>query len=147
MAETIVMGCVPADVTVPADILAGRDWTTVEHPPTDDDGPVTVVHVIKFAEEGAASAMAGYHVTAARIAAPHGVRVAGVFDVEGTILGDGRTWDQVRFNVFPSKRAFMAVLADPARIEAQQTFRSPAIADTYTLIVRAGINQLPGMAS
>ena len=35
---------------------------------------------------------------------PNGVRIAGWFAAEGTIVGDGRTWDQVRFNAFPSKR-------------------------------------------
>jgi hypothetical protein len=30
---------------------------------------------------------------------------------------------QVRFNQFPSKRAFMTVVTDPARLEAQKNYR------------------------
>ena len=41
-------------------------------------------------------------------------------------------WDQVRFNVFPSRAAFVAVALDPARLAAQADHREPAIADTYT---------------
>ena len=72
------------------------------------------------------------------------MRVDGWFAVEGTILGDGRTWDQVRFNSFPSTATFMVVVMDPARLRAQKANREPAIADTYTytMIVRPTINRL-----
>ena len=70
------------------------------------------------------------------------MRVDGWFAVEGTILGDGRTWDQVRFNAFPSKAAFLAVVMDPARLQAQKADRESAIADTYIMIVRPTINRL-----
>ena len=36
----------------------------------------------------------------------------------------------------------MAVVMDPARLEAQKEHREAAIADTYTMIVRAKLNQL-----
>ena len=62
--------------------------------------------------------------------------------MEDTIIGDGRAWHQVRFNEFPSKAAFMAVVTDPSRLEAQKDHREVAIADTYALIVRAGLNDL-----
>ncbi len=58
--------------------------------------------------------MADYQQAAYEVAAPHGVRIAGWYRVEGTIMGDGRSWDEVRFNAFPSRRAFMAVVNDPA---------------------------------
>ena len=73
---------------------------------------------------------------------PHGVRINGWFAVEGTILGDGRSWDQIRFNEFPSKAAFMAVVTDPARLEAQKGHREVAIADTYTMILRPTLNHI-----
>ena len=71
-----------------------------------------------------------------------GVRISGWFGVEGTIVGDGREWDQVRFNAFPSKAAFMAVIHDPARLEAQKAHREEAILDTYTLIVRTKFDRI-----
>ena len=146
MAETIVIGCQPFEVPAwPADI-ARPDWADVPHPPTDDDGPVMVIHVLKYHDAADAAVtpeqMEAYTRTAAVTAGAHGGRVAGWFAAEGTILGDGRTWDQVRFNAFPSKAAFMAVVFDPARLEAQKNNREPAIADTYTMIVRPSIDHI-----
>ena len=49
MAETIVMGCQP--MALPgggADASNAVDWSEVPHPPTPEDGPVTVMHVIRF---------------------------------------------------------------------------------------------------
>ncbi|HAN35541.1 MAG TPA: hypothetical protein DCQ52_08845, partial [Acidimicrobiaceae bacterium] len=51
-------------------------------------------------------------------------------------------WDQIRFNVFPSRAAFMAVVMDPERLAAQAAHRETAIADTYTLITRPSIDRL-----
>lgn len=146
MAETIVIGCQPFDVPAwPADI-AEPDWSDVPHPPNADDGPVMVIHVLKYHDAADAAVtpeqMEAYTRSAAVAAGKHGGRVAGWFAAEGTILGDGRTWDQVRFNAFPSKAAFMAVVADPHRLEAQRTNREPAIADTYTMIVRPSIDRI-----
>ena len=59
-------------------------------------------------------------------------------------MGDGRSWDDVRFIRFPSKAAFLAVVADPARVEVQRSHRAPAMADTYTLIVRPTIDRFAG---
>lgn len=61
---------------------------------------------------------------------------------EGTILGDGRQWDEVRFNAFPSRAAFFAVAADPDRSAAQADHRDVAVADTYALVLRPLIDRL-----
>ena len=143
MAETIVMGCQP--IGSPGDTRGGSnlvDWKEVPHPPTTDDGPVTVMHVIRFHPGQADTEMVRYQSRAADVAVPHGVRISGWFVVEGTIIGDGRSWDQVRFNAFPSKAAFMAVATDPARLSAQREHRETAIADTYTMILRTNIDRL-----
>ncbi|HZJ25788.1 MAG TPA: hypothetical protein VFF40_02030 [Acidimicrobiia bacterium] len=143
MAETIVMGCrpipSPADGTDPATF---PDWSEVPHPATEDDGPVTVLHVIRFHPGQAETNMVEYQNHAGDVAVPHGVRISGWFGVEGTIVGDGRQWDQVRCNAFPSKAAFMAVAHDPNRLEAQHEHRETAIADTYTMILRPTIDRL-----
>lgn len=86
--------------------------------------------------------MTSYTDHASRIAIPHGVRIDGWFSVEGTIVGDGRSWNQVRFNAFPSKAAFMAVATDTQRPRAQREHRETAIEDTYTMILRPTINRL-----
>ena len=144
MLKTFVIGCQPM-----ADPSAGvepTDWAGVPHPPTDEDGPVVVLHVLRFHDAESATMtpedMEAYQSVAARSAMRHGARIGAWFAVEGTIVGDGREWHQVRFNQFPSKAAFMAVVSDPERLEAQRDHREPAIADTYTMIVRATIDQL-----
>jgi uncharacterized protein (DUF1330 family) len=146
MEQTIVMGCQPMDVpTMPAGIES-VDWADVPHPPTADDGPVMVLHVIRFEDAEAAhvtpTEMEAYTSAAAVSAGRHGGRIAGWFAVEGTIVGDGRSWHQVRFNAFPSKAAFMAVVFDPERLAAQKDHREKAIADTYTMIIRATLDDL-----
>lgn len=140
MAQTIVIGCLPMPVPeLPAD---APSWDEVPFPPTADDGDVMVVHVIKFHEPESVKEMATYSDHAGKVAVPHGVRLAGWMQAEGTIVGDGRSWDQVRFNAFPSKQAFLTVVFDPERLKAQAAHREVAIADTYTLIVRPRINRL-----
>ncbi|MGB2812876.1 MAG: hypothetical protein WBC17_14235 [Mycobacterium sp.] len=144
MAETIVMGCVPLPQPTTPPGVVFPDWENVEHPSTAEDGPITVVHVLRFADPDAARGvpdeMETYESAIATIAARHGARVAGWFAVEGTIIGDGRVWHQVRFNQFPSKRAFLALAADPERQLAQQDHRDKAIADTFTVLVRPVID-------
>ena len=146
MQQTIVIGGVPLSIPTSTDAPAAVEWSEVPHPPTDDDGPVMVLHVIRYHDVQAADItpphMEAYQSAAARVAARHGGSVATWFAVEGTILGDGRHWDQVRFNLFPSKRAFMAVVFDPERLEAQHEHRETAIADTYTMILRPSIDRL-----
>ena len=146
MQQTIVIGCQPMTTPSLPDDVAQPDGADVPHPPTADDGPVMVIHVLKYRDARDARLsphdMEAYSTAAAVVAVPNGVRIAAWFSVEGTIIGDGRSWDQVRFNAFPSKRAFMSVAADPARLEAQREHRDKAIADTYTMIVRPMIDRL-----
>lgn len=140
MEQTIVIGCQPfAAPELPEDRPA---WDHVPHPPTADDGPVIVTHVIRFHEGQAGTNMVQYQDAAGAVAVPHGLRIAGWFAAEGTVVGDGRSWDQVRFNVFPSKAAFMAVAFDPDRLAAHRQHREVAIADTYTMILRPSIDRI-----
>lgn len=143
MAQTIVAGCLPIPSPQDApDAPALVDWADVPHPPTDEDGPAMILHLIRFHPGQAETEMVRYQDEAARVAVPHGVRISGWFGVEGTIVGDGRRWDQARFNLFPSKAAFMAVALDPGRLAAQAAHRETAIADTYALLLRPTIDRL-----
>ena len=140
--STIVIGCQPMDLPAREPLtVKSRSWDEVEHPPTEEDGMLHVLHVIKW-NEGGRDQMEGYHDAAFEVAADHGARIAGWFEAEGTIVGDGRTWDQVRFNEFPSLREFMEVVNDPRRIAGQKEHREPAMADTYTLFCRPVIDTL-----
>lgn len=143
MAETIVIGTQPLDLPA-ADFEV--DWSGVPHPPTEEDGPYTMCHVIRFHDQDGATAtpdaMEAYQDVAGSVAVPNGVRIDGWFSAEGTIVGDGRQWHQVRFNTFPSRQAFMAVALDPDRLAAHAEYRDSAIADTYALGLRARLNRL-----
>jgi hypothetical protein len=139
MEQTIVMGCRPiGNPEMPQALPA---WSDVLHPPTAEDGPVVVSHVLRFVD-GGTQEMESYQNSAGAVAIPHGLRIAGWFGVDGTIIGDGREWHQVRFNTFPSKAAFMAVALDPDRLKAQEAHRETAIADTYTMVLRPVIDVL-----
>lgn len=140
MASTIVMGSTP--IEWPATPDDAPTWAEVPHPPTPDDGYVAVLHVIAFHDGGAQGDMVEYQNHAATVAVAQGIRIGGWFGVEGTIIGDGRRWDQARFNLFPSRAAFMDVVFDPDRLAAQRDHREVAIADTYTLILRPVVDQL-----
>jgi hypothetical protein len=140
MDQTIVLGCLPMPVPeLPAD---APDLGDVPYPPTAGDPEVVVIHVLKFFNAGSVNEMASYTDHAGKVAVPHGVRIDGWFNVEGTIVGDGRSWSQVRFNAFPSKKAFMAVATDPDRLRAQREHREAALEDAYTMILRSAINKL-----
>ena len=147
MAQTIVSGCLPLGLPLglPATQLAEPDWADVPHPPTVEDGPVVVFHFLRFHEGAAETDMVAYQKGALPVAGAQGGRISGWFAVEGTIIGDGRTWDQARFNTFPSRRAFMAVVADPERLEAQKAHREVAIADTYALVLRPTFDRLAAL--
>ncbi len=151
MEKTFVIGTQPMAMPTPPDGYAKTDWADVPHPSTDDDGPVVVIHVLRFEDAEAAhktpEQMEQYQSGAANAAAKYGARINGWFAVEDTIIGDGRAWHQVRFNEFPSKAAFLAVVADPERLAAQKDHREAAIADTYTMIVRAPLNNLEASIS
>ena len=138
------MGCLPIDS--PNAQTSLPDWEKVEHPPSSEAGPIIALHVVKFNDRTelgeTPEKMAEYTLNASSIGIQQGVRISGWFGVEGTIVGDGREWDQVRFNAFPSKAAFMAVAQDPARLEAEKAHREPAISDTYALIVRTKFDQI-----
>jgi hypothetical protein len=139
MAQTIIIGCQPFS---PPPLPGAPDWKDVPHPPTEEDGPLMVVHVIRFVDEQQLQDMENYQSAAGAVAIPQGVRIAGWFRAEGTIVGDGRPWHQVRFNLFPSRQAFLAVAFDPSRMEAHREHRDTAIADTYTMMIRPRVNRI-----
>ncbi len=134
-----LIGCQPVELPGNAfRVKPAIHGTVIEHAPTEEDGPVMVVHLLKFVEGGRRGGMEEYQSKAFTVAQKHGGGAAAIFNVEGTIMGDGREWDEVRFIAYPSMRAFMAVVQDPERLEAQVEHRAVAIADTYTVVVRPG---------
>jgi hypothetical protein len=142
MASTFVICCQPAPwPDLPVDAPTPD---AVPHPPSPDDGPVVLLHVLRYDGPHRSADTDAYFDTAGRAALLHGVRIGAWLDVEGTIVGDGREWDEVRFHLFPSRAASEAVAADPDRIAAQVGGTGPAITDAYTLLLRPMIDRLAG---
>lgn len=143
MQEAILLGCIPSpSMPVPRhlDIPA---WSAVPHPATDEDSPVIVVHAVRYADtDWSPDDMAAYAHALATASVPHGARGTRWFAVEGTIVGDGRQWDDVRFTMYPSMAAFMAVVNDLDHISAYDRHRAHLIADIYTVVMRPRIDRL-----
>jgi hypothetical protein len=124
MEFTIVMGCVPRETP-------GSPVSEIEPGPETKD-PIIVMHVIAYHDPVRGPEMMRSDETPA----------AGWFNVEGTIIGDGRAWHEVRFHQFSSREAFFEAVADPKRQAAQREYRERAIADTYAMILRPSINRI-----
>ena len=81
MASTIVMGTQPIAQPKAPPGHTQVDWADVPHPPTNDDGPVVVVHVLRFHDAEAAHTtptnMEQYQTEAAKAAIGHGLRSMG----------------------------------------------------------------------
>jgi hypothetical protein len=145
MEQTLVIGCVPMPMpaTIPAFERASFD--DAPHPPTPEDPPVLVMHLVQLADGKASiKEFDAYSSQAAKIGFAQGARVDAWLNVEGTAVGDGRRWDQARFNAFPSMAAFMAVVTHPDRQSIHKEHREVAMSDTYTLVLRPMIDRLAG---
>ncbi|MGE3076138.1 MAG: hypothetical protein AB7N24_09675 [Dehalococcoidia bacterium] len=131
MEQTIVMSCQP----IPVPELPAAPWPD----PEAGDRPFVMMHVLKFAE-GGQDAMAQYGATAGAQGLALGVRPEAMFSVEGTVLGDGRKWDQVRLNRFPSHAIYRQLRANTIHQAGQPTRRS-ALNDTYTMMLLPTIDR------
>ncbi len=125
MAQSIVVAGVP---------LAIPELPPVEvPPPTAGDAPFVMIHVLRFAEGGRA-AMDDYGGAIGEAAFSRGIRPEARFEAEATVVGDGRQWDEVRFNRFPGLAAFQSLVTDPVH-QAAQPGRAGALTDTFTMMV------------
>lgn len=120
------------------------DPATLSNPATADDKAFTMVHLMRFkdrATDGSGKetqlsgrdAIANYEQSVGAAALPLGIRPAAILVVEAALIGDGRSWDEVRLNHFPSHGAFTALSAN-ADWQSHQSERAGSLADTYALI-------------
>ncbi|MDP9236412.1 MAG: hypothetical protein M3P30_03270 [Chloroflexota bacterium] len=114
------------------------DPASVPNPATADDKAFTMVHLMRFKERATDAsgketplsgrdAIARYEQAVGLAALPLGIRPAAVLEVEAVLIGDGRAWDEVRLNHFPSHGAFAALSAnaDGGRIRPSGLVPSP----------------------
>lgn len=150
--RSIVLVTEPADGQLPADIRR-LDLSTVPYPPTPDDQPVNVVHALRFNDvaqypDGRPTELTGreafeiYEQNRIPQAVPLGVRPGITLDVEGELIGDGRTWDEVRLNNFPSRAAFAELVRVESLTAAGYEHRQAALADTYAVLASPIVNEV-----
>ena len=114
------------------------------HPATADDPPFEMIHVLRYRETAqyedgsekatlsGREAMQKYGAAAGAVAGPLGVYPTARFEIEGALIGDGRPWDEVRINHFPSHATLQKHSESQARVEGQR-HRAAALADTYSM--------------
>ena len=140
MASTFVITCRRSDwPALPTD---APPLDAVPHPSTPEDGPVVLLHVLRYHDGRRSPDMELYQDAAGRIALAHGVRIRAWFDVEGTVVGDGRQWDEVRVNVFPSRAAFEAVARKLSFARAADGYRGRAVAPVTIRIDPGPLNMM-----
>lgn len=115
------------------------------YPATAEDLAIDIVHLLKYAE-GGEEEMALYQQAAMDIALEVGVYPVACFDVLGVLVGDGRSWDELRINHMPSHAGFDAVVADPKR-KAGEVHRNAALEDSYSVVAAPFIDALDPIAN
>ncbi|MFM7263068.1 MAG: hypothetical protein ACKO1X_04890 [Acidimicrobiales bacterium] len=131
MSKTFVIGSIPRDGMQPGDYRTAKG-----------SRPVVAVAAHK-ALDGTTTEQLLTALEAARVlAAAHGCDAGQWYDVEGTIMGDGRTFDLVCFDSFPDVDAYHAwcgaVAADPV---ASVLFDATRV-DGYSVAVQPQIDRI-----
>ncbi|MEY3691668.1 MAG: hypothetical protein RJB57_1324 [Actinomycetota bacterium] len=131
MSKTFVIGSLPRAGMEPGDYRTAKG-----------SQPVVSVSAHK-ALEGTSTAQLLEALEASRtLAAAHGCTTGQWYDVEGTIMGDGRTFDVVCFDSFPDVDAYRAwcsaVSADPVASMLSDAGR----VDGYSVAVRPQIDRI-----
>lgn len=123
------------------------------YPATEEDPPFEMIHLFDYHdvaqyEDGAdepersgRDAVQLYQSNAGSVAVPLGVYPRAWFEVKATLIGDGREWEEVRINHFPSHATFEALTSDETW-QSGTHHRRAGLADTYALQTAAAINRL-----
>ena len=85
--------------------------------------------------------VAALHASLAHIESVGG-RVGKWYDVEGTIIGDGRKYHVNCYNNYPSQDAFHAAVDAIAKDPACAVLADASKSDGYTVLVKANIDKI-----
>ena len=136
--KSIVLVTEPIDLGgVPPSI----DPNALPYPATATDSAFMMVHLMEFRKraeyaDGRETDLTGrqaverYEQSRVEGAVPLGIRPVTWLAVEGVLVGDGREWEEVRLNRFPSHATFAALAAQPSALED----RAAGLEDTYALM-------------
>ncbi|MDE3205954.1 MAG: DUF1330 domain-containing protein [Acidobacteriota bacterium] len=104
----------------------------------DDDGPVVMINLLRFAPDGGAAAYAHYGEGALPCLARAGARVVWQGRPESVVIGpEADLWDAVLLVEYPSRRAFIDMVASP-EYQAIAGRRTAALVDSRLIACRPG---------
>ncbi len=76
------------------------------------DGPIVMLNLLKFRQDGGAEEYAHYGTQAAPFLEKAGATIRYLGDVATTVIG-GEEWDEAILVEYPSKQAFLDMFSDP----------------------------------
>ena len=132
MAQTIVCPSLPI-----TEVMEELDAITPAAP-ANDQGDETIIslHTVRFKAD-AAEQQSDYPLAIGKVALAHGGTIEAILEVEGTVLGDGRSWDQTFMFRFPSLAAYKAAYA-----EMTSGALGEPVADRYDVATRPMIDRM-----
>ena len=151
--KSLVLVTEPSELQLPPE-LRKVDLSSLPFPPSASDPPIAVVHLLGFHEiaqyaDGRPTELTGREAMNLyeRGRQDQGVLQLGVrpglnLDVIGELVGDGRLWDEVRINNFPSRATFEEITTQESLEEAGIAHREAALADTYALLTAPVITDI-----
>jgi uncharacterized protein (DUF1330 family) len=99
-------------------------------------GPIVMLNLLRFQPGGGAAEYAAYGDAARPYLDRAGAKVRYLGRVAATVIG-GEPWDEVILVEYPSKQAFLEMIADPGYREAAR-HRTAALADSRLYCTLAG---------
>ncbi len=139
------------------DALRNVDLSSIPYPPTADDQPIAIVHLLDYNdiaqyEDGRETMLTGREAMSLYETGRQDQNVIGLgvrpglwLAIEGEVIGDGREWEEFRINNFPSRATFEAITTADSLDEAGVEHRVAALRETYTqrtapLLTEVGYN-------
>ena len=141
--KSLVLGAHIEGDPVP-DVLRQLDLTTVPFPPTEDDPPIAVLHLLDYNEiakyrDGRETTLTGREAMqlyqdgrASQDVFRLGVRPGLWLEIEGELVGDSREWEKFRVNLFLSRATFASITTTDSLDDAGVEHRFAALRETYT---------------
>ena len=138
----------------PAGAVEDPDQSESSHPPTAEDPAFDLIHVMNFhdiaqyedgvdePERTGQEAWELYQSSGTPATLDIGIYTTATFAVQGVLIGDGRTWDEVTLVRMPSQAGFQALLDDETR-QAGRYHRIAALEDNYSMVTYPALSQIP----
>lgn len=131
MDQTFVIGCLPTDGATPGDFRR-----------EDKGRGVVAVSAHRALGETTVADLVAALVASRAHSAAHGCETGQWYECEGTIMGDGRSFDLVCFDHYPDVESWHAARAQMARNESCAMLFDATLNDHYSVVVDAAIDRI-----